>query len=203
MDQLCWTTSDEMSNKLIELLATQLSPGNAHMRLNKSTSHAIRILIECARDPGELVKAADLSAALDITMQNTFKIVNILSHAELLEAVRGRNGGVRLAQPASRIRIGDIVRAMETTDIELDIDQKADRGSSGAAAVKGVNQVLDNALEAFVAVLDMHSLEDIANCSKPAKAQANSASATSKAADKPRNRPTTRQRAGARINGRS
>ncbi|MGE0698503.1 MAG: Rrf2 family transcriptional regulator, partial [Hyphomicrobiaceae bacterium] len=71
------------------------------MRLNKSTSHAIRILIECARAEGALVKVAELSARLDLTMQNVFKIVHVLSRAGLLEAARGRHGGVRLARPAA------------------------------------------------------------------------------------------------------
>ena len=64
------------------------------MRLTKSTSHAIRILIDCARANDGLIKAASLSARLEITPQNVFKIVNMLTKAGLIEAVRGRNGGV-------------------------------------------------------------------------------------------------------------
>ena len=69
------------------------------MRLTKSTSHAIRILIECARADGRLVKVAELSDRLQITLQNVFKIVNLLTRSGLIEAMRGRNGGVRLARP--------------------------------------------------------------------------------------------------------
>lgn len=127
------------------------------MKLNKSTSHAIRILIDCAKGDGALVKVADLAARLDLTLQNAFKIVHILSRAELLTAVRGRNGGVRLTRPADEIRIGDIVRAMEATEIELD-----DGGSRDTAVSRGVNKVLDNALDAFIDVLDQHTLADIA-----------------------------------------
>lgn len=130
------------------------------MRLNKSTGHAIRILIECARARGALVKVADLAAKLDLTMQNVFKIVHILSRNRLISAARGRNGGVGLARPADQIRMGDIVRAMESTDIELDIDTP--RKKSGVGDVSGVNRVLDHALVAFVTVLDQHTLADMA-----------------------------------------
>jgi Rrf2 family protein len=133
------------------------------MRLNRSTSHAIRILVECARAEHDLVKVADLSSRLGITPQNVFKIVHILSRAELIGAVRGRHGGVRLARPANQIRIGDVVRAMETTEIELETDG-ADRGDS--AVSKGVNKVFDDALEAFVAILDQHTLADMAGTRK-------------------------------------
>jgi Rrf2 family nitric oxide-sensitive transcriptional repressor len=118
------------------------------MRLNKSTGDAIRILIACARAEGALVKVVDLSSSLDITMQNVFKIVHILSRSGLTAAVRGRHGGIRLSRPADAIFIGDIVRAMETTEPALD---------TGA----GVTRVLDDALEAFIAVLDRHSLTDM------------------------------------------
>ena len=73
------------------------------MRLTKSTSHAIRILIDCAQADARLVKVAELSERLQITQQNVFKIVNVLARAHLIEAVRGRNGGVRLARSAAEV----------------------------------------------------------------------------------------------------
>ena len=129
------------------------------MRLNKSTSHAIRILIECARSDGHLVKVADLSARLDITIQNVFKIVHLLNRAGLLAAARGRNGGIQLARAADVIRIGDIVRAMETTAMELEGPSGMARSPSAEA---DVNKVLDTALGAFISVLDQHTIADLA-----------------------------------------
>ena len=126
------------------------------MRLTKSTSHAIRILLECASADDKLVKVAVLSERLDITQQNIFKIVNLLAKAGLLGAVRGRNGGVRLARPAGEIRIGDVVRASEVTRVEIE-DDESPRGRG-----RGVNQILDDALGAFIDVLDQHTLADMA-----------------------------------------
>ena len=128
------------------------------MRLTKSTSHAIRILIDCARADGRLVKVAELSQRLQITQQNAFKIVNLLARAGLIEAMRGRNGGVRLARPAKDIRIGDVVRATEVTHVEIE------DGSAGRRPRRdhGVNQILDDALGAFIDVLDQHTLADMA-----------------------------------------
>jgi Rrf2 family protein len=127
------------------------------MRLTKSTSHAIRILIECARADDRLVKVAELSDRLQITQQNVFKIVNVLTRSGLIEAMRGRNGGVRLARSPGAIRIGDVVRATEVTHVEIDdaADRKHGRG-------RRVNQILDDALSAFIDVLDQHTLADMA-----------------------------------------
>ena len=104
-----------------------LSGAPVAMRLTKSTSHAIRILLDCATADDQLVKVAVLSERLDITQQNIFKIVNLLAKAGLLEAVRGRNGGVKLARPASEIRIGDVVRASEVTRVEIEDDEESPR----------------------------------------------------------------------------
>jgi Rrf2 family nitric oxide-sensitive transcriptional repressor len=131
------------------------------MRLNKSTSHAIRILIDCAQAGEDLVKAAEISRRLDITPQNTFKIVHLLSRAGFIEAVRGRHGGVRLARPADQIRIGHVVKAMETMAIEIEGDGAAKANVSKESAA-GINVILDNALEAFISVLDQHTLKDMA-----------------------------------------
>jgi len=122
------------------------------MRLNKSTSHAVRILVECAKAGDKLVKVADIAQRLDITQQNTFKIVHLLSKAGFLASVRGRHGGVRLARPATEIRIGDIVRSIELTGFD---DKTPGKGA-------GLSQIVDDALEAFVSVLDQHTLADMA-----------------------------------------
>jgi Rrf2 family nitric oxide-sensitive transcriptional repressor len=128
------------------------------MRLTKSTGHAIRILIDCAGAPDRLIKVAELSERLHITPQNVFKIVNLLAREGLIEAVRGRNGGVRLARPADRIRIGDVVRATEITRVEVE-DGRMVRKQGGRS---DVNAILDDALVAFIDVLDQHTLADMA-----------------------------------------
>lgn len=127
------------------------------MRLNKSTGHAVRILVYCAKSEDELVKVAEIARRLDITQQNTFKIVHLLNKGGFLGSVRGRNGGVRLARPAAKIRIGDIVRSIELT------------GTGGKAPGQdtGLNEIVDDALEAFISVLDQHTLADMVNAAQP------------------------------------
>jgi Rrf2 family protein len=140
------------------------------MRLTKQTGHAIRILTDCAQAGGNLVKVAELSMRLGITKQNVFKIVHILSRAGFIKAVRGPGGGVRLARAANAIRIGDVVRTIEVTDVEIDGEARAalkPQRNSGS-----INAVLDEALTAFVAVLDQHTLADLAATRRPERATA-------------------------------
>ena len=127
------------------------------MRLNKSTGHAVRILVYCAKSEDELVKVAEIARRLDITQQNTFKIVHLLNKGGFLGSVRGRKGGVRLARPAAKIRIGDIVRSIELT------------GTGGKAPGQdtSLNEIVDDALEAFISVLDQHTLADMVAAGQP------------------------------------
>ncbi len=127
------------------------------MRLTKTTSYAIRILVDCAAAGGTLVKTADIAKRLDITPLNVFKIVHILSHAGFIESVRGRNGGVRLSRPAGDIRIGEVVRSIEATAVEVEASEKRPR-----SAKPQLNAIFDDAMEAFISVLDQHTLADMA-----------------------------------------
>ena len=139
------------------------------MRLTKLTGHAIRLLVHCAGAGDGLVKTSAVSAELGITGPNLFKIVHILSHAGFIKTVRGPRGGIGLARPADTIRISEVVRATEVTSVE--IAGWTEGGAKGHRPGKGngtpINTVLDEALEAFVSVLDQHTLADMAPRSKP------------------------------------
>lgn len=125
------------------------------MRLTKTTRHAIRVLIVCA-ERSELIRVSEIAAAIDVSDLNAFKIVNLMSRAGLLQAIRGRNGGVRLVRPPERVLIGDVVRAMEQPDMEV-----SGQSASGPVRRRQINAMFDDALEAFIAVLNQHSLADL------------------------------------------
>lgn len=129
------------------------------MRITKQTGHAIRILIECATAGDTLLKVAELSERLDITRQNVFKVVNQLSHAGLVSPVRGPSGGVRLAGKAEDMRIGQIVSLLEHRAMEIDLPAGSQQAKRTVAPLK---TAIDDAFEAFIAVLDQHTLADFA-----------------------------------------
>lgn len=129
------------------------------MRLNKATTHAIRALVACAGHQAQLVKVADLAEELELTQQNAFKIVHLLSRAGFIKATRGRHGGVQLASPPDEIRIGDVVRGMEALSFD---GADADNGHEAAGAPLGL---IDDAFEAFIGVLNQTTIADMARAS--------------------------------------
>jgi Rrf2 family nitric oxide-sensitive transcriptional repressor len=122
------------------------------MRISKTTHNALQILIATARSGSTLVKGAAVAEELDLTQQNTSKIVHLLSRGGFIKAVRGPQGGMMLAHKPEDIRIGDVVLAME----RMAMDDERASGDGG-----GFTGLFDIALEAFVAVLNQHTLADM------------------------------------------
>lgn len=129
------------------------------MRLTKQTGYALRILIHCALAEGRSVTVAEVAGAQHITEHNVFKIVPLLVEGGFLQTSRGRGGGIRLAREPGDIRIGDVVRCTEETHIEAECF-----GGGADCAIRPVapiNRILDDALGAFIEVLDQHTLRDL------------------------------------------
>lgn len=88
------------------------------------------------------------------------KIVPILVRGGFLKTSRGRAGGLHLALPPAKISIGDVIRVTETTNVAAECVG----GQAPACGIKRaapINRMLGEALEAFITVLDKHTLADL------------------------------------------
>ena len=94
------------------------------------------------------------------------KVANTLSRHGFVDSVRGRAGGLRLAKPASEIYIGDVVRTVEAdmAVVECFQDGKGECLITPACRLKGV---FNEALNAFLAVLDRYTLHDLVTRNPP------------------------------------
>ncbi|WP_158008234.1 RrF2 family transcriptional regulator [Methyloceanibacter methanicus] len=131
------------------------------MQLTKLTHHAIRILVRCARAGKKRLRAADIARLERITEYNVAKIVPILVRGGFVQTTRGRGGGLALARPADEIRIGDVVRATERAKIRSARKGGTVRSAPNKAGMP-INQMVGDALEAFISVLDQHTIADLA-----------------------------------------
>src|SRR5215475_6408050 len=89
-----------------------VSPGSL-MRLTSFTDFALRLLMYAAAHEDRLITIEEASGVYNISRAHLMKITNTLTKAGFLKAVRGRSGGLMLAKPPSKIRLGDVVRATE------------------------------------------------------------------------------------------
>jgi Rrf2 family protein len=82
------------------------------MRISAKEDYAVRAVLELAIANGGPLKREQIAQAQDIPTAFLQNILVELRHAEIVEAQRGREGGFRLARPATEISVADIVRAV-------------------------------------------------------------------------------------------
>lgn len=130
------------------------------MRLSTQSDYALRTLMFVASRKDALVTIAEIAERFRISKNHLMKVVHTLARLGLLTTVRGRNGGMRLARPAADIRIGTVVRALEDDTLMVECFRRGGGSCliSPACRLKGA---LSEALNAFYAALDEHSIADL------------------------------------------
>ncbi len=71
------------------------------------------ILYLAAREKGTLVSADEISKVLKIPREFVSKILQSLRDSGLISSSKGKSGGFSLAKPASRIKLIDVVAAID------------------------------------------------------------------------------------------
>ncbi|MEO0547346.1 MAG: iron-responsive transcriptional regulator RirA [Pseudomonadota bacterium] len=132
------------------------------MRLTKQTNYAVRMLMFCASNPEALSRVSQIARFYNLPEQFLLKILQLLNKGGFVRTVRGRNGGIALSRPASEIRLGAVVRAIEE-NFELAECFEAGETECPLVTSCGLNQALAKALNAFFEVLDDYTLADLAN----------------------------------------
>lgn len=129
----------------------------------KHTSHAdfaLRVLMYLRVAPGRRGSVGDIATAHRVSRNHLDKVVQRLAAAGLVETTRGRGGGVRLVLDPSTITVGQVMRAMEN-DFAV-VECLGPARYCRIAGVCGARTVFSRALDAYFAVLDEATLEEIA-----------------------------------------
>lgn len=129
------------------------------MQLKKYTDYALRVLIFCGTKPHEeLSSIKEISEVFQISQHHLGKIVLELNKLGLLETIRGRKGGIRLACKPEAINVGELVRILEN-DALLECFNSGTKHCVLSPACK-LKHVLGEALQAFYRVLDNYTIHD-------------------------------------------
>ena len=130
------------------------------MRLTRQTNYAVRILMYCTANEGQLSRIPDIAEAYSLSELFLFKILQPLVENGLIETVRGRNGGVRLGKPAEDITLFDVVRVTEENFAMAECFEN-DAAECPLVNSCGLNEALRKALGAFFEVLASYSIRDL------------------------------------------
>ncbi|UCF64249.1 MAG: Rrf2 family transcriptional regulator [bacterium] len=84
------------------------------IRISKKIEYALMGLLYMARkNLNELTSAKELSQAYNIPPELMGKVLQNLARFEIIESVQGVKGGYRLRQPVNRIKLSDVIAAVD------------------------------------------------------------------------------------------
>ncbi|MDX3243429.1 MULTISPECIES: Rrf2 family transcriptional regulator [unclassified Streptomyces] len=131
------------------------------MRLLRSTDLALRVLMRLAvadENPETTPTTREVAAAMEVPYTHAAKVVAELQHLGLLEARRGRGGGLALTEKGRTASVGALVRTFEGDGDVVDCEGATPCPLNAACRLRGA---LRRAQEAFFASLDPITITDI------------------------------------------
>jgi Rrf2 family nitric oxide-sensitive transcriptional repressor len=130
------------------------------MRLTQFSDYALRTLLFLGAQDRSVVSVAEIARAYGISYHHLVKVAGMLVDLGVVEAVRGRRGGLRLAKPPADINVGWVVRRTEP-DFHLVECFDAATDTCPITPACGLKHVLADAQKSFLAVLDRVTIGDL------------------------------------------
>ena len=131
------------------------------MKLTRFTDYSLRVLIHLAAAPDRRATVTEIAEAFGVSVHHLVKVVHFLGRRGWIRTIRGKGGGMLLARPAADIRIGDVVRDTEGAMRPAECFA-ADGGPCVLGSMCRLKGALGEAIGAFYAALDRHTLADLA-----------------------------------------
>ncbi|MGI8695505.1 MAG: RrF2 family transcriptional regulator [Mycobacteriales bacterium] len=136
------------------------------MHISARVDYAMRALVVLAVNDGERVTCEALASAQAIPARFLEGILTALRRAGIVASQRGVDGGYRLATPADRIAVADVIRALDGPLAEVRGMRPEQSEYSGP--VKPLREVWIAARASLRSVLETVSVADIASGELPA-----------------------------------
>ena len=136
------------------------------MKLSKKGEYALRALIDLgiAAEVGRsLVQVTELAANERLPVKFLEQIMQLLREAGLVESERGKYGGYRLARPAGKIAVGQVVRFIDGPLAPIGcVSQTAyEKCSCPDETHCGLRMLMLDVRNAITSILDRYSLADV------------------------------------------
>ncbi len=131
------------------------------MRLTSFTDFGLRTLMRLAAEPGRVFTTEEIAGELKISRNHLTKVIQALAGARILSTQRGAGGGFRLALPPESVKLGEVVRLLESRQALVECF----RGDGGACVMTSGCRLkgrLAAAREAFLTELDRTTLAECA-----------------------------------------
>jgi len=139
------------------------------MRLTDYTDYSLRVLLYLAVRGEGLSTIQEISEAYGISRNHLMKVVQQLGELGWVKTVRGRNGGLQIAEHTRALTVGQVVRATES-DFALVACFPNEQGERRACVITPqcrLRGALAAARDAFLAELDRYTIGEMAEPHDP------------------------------------
>ena len=130
------------------------------MHLTRFSDNALRCLMVLGLESDRAVPVPEIATRMGMSYEHLVKIVQRLVALGYVETARGRSGGVRLAIDPASLRLGTLLRQTEENLSLVECFDPTHQSCPIAPACR-LAPILDQALDAFFAVLDAKTLADV------------------------------------------
>ena len=128
------------------------------MQLTRFADLGLRVLMYLTHDrPDSPVTNAEIASQFQVPHNHVIKVVNKLGKLGWVDTQRGRGGGLRLAVPATSLRLGDVLLGLEPTRSLVDCDDPPCVLRQRCS----VKSALDQALASFYSTLNEYTLAEL------------------------------------------
>ncbi len=83
------------------------------MQLTSFTDYGLRTLMYLAAHSEELVSVKEIAEYHGISRNHLVKVVHRLSQLKYIETIKGKGGGIRIAEGSIKLRLGDLIVELE------------------------------------------------------------------------------------------
>ncbi|MDO6514340.1 MULTISPECIES: Rrf2 family transcriptional regulator [unclassified Neptuniibacter] len=127
------------------------------MQLSRFTDYTLRVLFYAAIHNDRLVTLSEIANYYDISIEHLRKVVHALAKSGYLATFRGKKGGIKLAQATAEINLADIVNQSEGSQPLINCAEQTCCLTNQCS----LQEVLVEAQQAFIKVLEKYTLEDL------------------------------------------
>jgi Rrf2 family nitric oxide-sensitive transcriptional repressor len=128
------------------------------VHVTQFSDYSLRLALYLACHPERVVSVDEVSRAYAISRHHLVKVVQTLTDLGVVEAQRGRSGGMRLAKRPSEINVGWLIRRTEP-HFNLVECFDPETNTCPIAPACGLKRALQRARQAFLRVLDEYTLD--------------------------------------------
>ena len=132
------------------------------MQLTIFTDYGLRSLMYLAAQPDKLCSVREIAEHYGISRNHLVKVVHRLSQLGYITSSKGKGGGIRLAENATKLKIGDLVQSLEPHMHMVECFSKETNTCKIVNSCQ-LKHYLFEASKSFIATLNNYTLADAAS----------------------------------------